>query len=158
MLKNLKKSSVTISVFCFFLTGILCSCNSFGSLNSTPDFSISKPVYKVGKVDKCCELAGVFFDFYNKSGSTVTYIEIKMNVFDKATKKNAFIGIGTISSRMNCSIGSGVTRNLCIPLDEYITVIPDSELLIDQFYISTVQFANGAVWNDFAGIYATSSE
>lgn len=158
MFRNLKKSSVVISIVCIFFTGILCNCNGFNSLNSIPEFSISKPVYKAGKVDKCCELAGVFFDFYNKSGSTVNYIEIKMNIYDKSTKKNAFIGVGTIISEMNCSIGSGVKKSLCIPLDEYITVIPNSELLIDQFYISTVQFADGKVWNDFLGTYATSSE
>jgi len=158
MFKNLKKSSVVISIVCIFFTGILYSCNGFNSMNSIPEFSISKPVYKAGKIDKCCELAGVFFDFYNKSSSTVNYIEIKMNVFDKATKKNAFIGVGTITAEMSCSIGSGDTKNLCIPLDEYMTVIPDSDLLVDQFYISTVQFSDGTSWNDFAGIYATSSE
>lgn len=158
MLRNLKKSSAIISAACILLTGVLCGCNGSGSLTGIPEFSISKPVYRVGKIDRCCEIAGVFFDFYNRSASTVTYIEIEMNVFDKATKKNAFVGIGTVSSKMNCSIESGIKKNLCIPLDDYMTVVSNSELLIDQFYISTVHFADGTIWNDYAGIYATSSE
>lgn len=158
MLRSSKKFSTIISVISFLLTIFLCGCENIESNINAPKFSISKPIYKAGKVDNYCELGGVFFNFYNKSDSDVTYIEIKMNLFDKSSKKNAFIGIGTISSEMSCSIGSGVSKQLCIPLDEYITIIPDSELLIDQFYVSTAQFSDGTVWNDYFGVYGTSSE
>ena len=153
MCKNLKK--LLIFSLLSFLSVLLVCCEYLA--NQKPEFCIANPVYKSGEIDGICKLGGVFFDFYNKSAYSVQFLEIRMNIYDKNTGKEAFIGTGTIVSEMECNIESGEKRKLCIPLDQYMVVCPLKDCIIDQFYISKIKFSDGREWHDILGLYSTSN-
>lgn len=155
MWKSLKRffpkseAALLLSLLFFFSA---CSMNQL----LQPEFTITSPVYKSHEEDSSCVSGGVYFNFYNKSGSAVVFMEIKMNVFDKRTGKMAFIGTGTIKSEYNIRIASGETKKLCVSLDPYITVRTEEGYYIDQFYISRVIYSDGHEWNDILGVHAVS--
>ncbi len=119
-----------------------------------PPFAFSYPVYKAGQQENACLLGAVYFDFYNKAKVPVVQMEIRMNVYDKSSKKNAFSGAGTIISKAEVNIEAGEKRNLCISLDDYILTASDRELLIDNFYISRLSYKDESDWKDYFGIYS----
>lgn len=155
MKKNLKKLSVS-NFLCLLLFSILgCSGNTIDLRE--PEFAVSTPVYKNSIEDNRCLLGGVYFDLYNKSETDIVFIEIRMNVFDKETGKNAFMGYGTIISENEVNIRAGEIRNMCVSLDQYITVSSEAGYNIDQFYISRLEYSDGRVWKDELGVYAVGS-
>lgn len=156
MFRNSKRFSINIKIFLIFTITFLSGCYLTNTQN--PQFVISKPELRKDVQESDSTLLGVFFDVYNKSECSITYIEVRMNIYNKETRKSAFNNTGTIISEMNCSIPAGNKINLCIPLDNYITTIPAAGLLIDQFYISKIKFSDGSIWKDLFGINAISSE
>lgn len=155
MQKNLKNSfwkteHVNAVLILFLLLIISCSLPQ----DKLPLFTISEPVYKSSAEDSTCKTGGVYFDFYNKADSTVTFMEIRMNIFDPVSGKMAFTGTGTIVTRQAVSIAAGEIKHLCINLDSYITVSKESGYYIDQFYISRLEYSDGQVWKDYLGVYA----
>ena len=82
------------------------------------------------------------------------YIEARMNVYDRETGGNALTGLGTVIADISDRIKKGEKKEICIPLDEYITVSKESGYYIDQFYISWIEYEDGKYWNDELGLYA----
>lgn len=150
MLKNYR-SLLIISSF------ILLSCSQIESYGEYPEFTISEPEYVSGSVENFCKLGGILFSFYNKSPKRIEELQVKMSVYNPETKTCAFINVGVITSTLCSSINSGETRQLCISLDDYITVIPNDGYLIDLFYVSKILYADGSSWKDALGVYATSN-
>ena len=158
MLQNLKifrrVSEIIILLSIFY---IILSCNENLVKITEPLFSVSEPEYRSNEEDERCLLGGVYFDFYNKAGCNVVFIEIRMNVYDKTTGTSAFTGYGTIISENEVVVSSNEKRELCVPLDDYITVISQSGYFIDQFYVSKIEYEDGRQWSDDLGLYAISS-
>ena len=151
------KNSLIINCLILVLLPLFFSCNEKVIDLRKPEFSITEPLYKSAEEDNRCVLGGVYFDLYNKSDSAIVFMETRMNVFDKETGKAAFTGYGTIISESEISIQPGEKRNMCIPLDKYITVVPKAGYIIDQFYISRLEYADGRIWEDDLGVYAVDS-
>ena len=168
MLKNLKKSFVKnkrlfISACAVFLYGFVILCASSCSENqkrisiTSPLFSVTRPEYKSNTEDDRCKIGGVYFDFYNKADSAVVFMQVRMNVYENRGGNQAFLGQGTIVSDSEIVIEIGETKQMCIPLDEYITVVPKGKYFIDQFYVSRLEYEDGSVWKDEFGLYARDS-
>lgn len=160
MKKNLKKLFLLINccaLFCVFVMMLFAGCQVNPVENNSSVFSFSEPVYKSNEEDSHCAIGGVYFDFYNKADCKVIYIEVKMNVYDKKTRKPAFTGYGTITCGNEIIIKSEEKRQICIPLDDYISVVSKSGYLIDQFYVSRVELEDGRVFCDLFGLNAVSS-
>lgn len=165
MKKNLKKSFITKAsayVFICVILNVMTSCSQNvlevqnNSDGPSPKFSITEPVYKSNSEDSRCAIGGVYFDFYNKASCDVVFMEVRLNVYDKKTRKNAFTGHGTIVSGNECHVKVGAKKNMCVPLDDFITVISDAGYLIDQFFISRIEYSDGSVYKDIFGTYAAS--
>lgn len=156
MQKNLRKS-LCYSLLCIGISLFFAGCTQNISDLTSPQFAISQPVYKSNEENNHCQIGGVYFDFYNKAEVCVTHLEIRMNVYDRGTGKNAFTGCGSIISQNDLIIKSGEKRQLCVSLDKYITVVSRNGYFIDQFYVSLIEYEDGRVWKDSFGLYATSS-
>lgn len=146
----MKRSKAFVQAL-FLLVMIFTGCAQNQIDIRKPEFAVSVPEYRSGSEDSS---GGVYFDFYNRSGCAVTFIETRMNVYDKKTGKNAFTGQGTIKSGCDIKIKAGEKKELCVCLDEYITVQSEEGYLIDQFYISRIDYEDGRVWKDEWGLYA----
>lgn len=157
MRKKMIKSFLKLSI-CVLILFVMAGCAENTVDVRTPLFSVTKPVYKSNSEDDRCALGGVYFDFYNKADCCVTYIEIRMNVYDKKTGKAAFTGYGTIKSEISVVIKSGEIHQMCIPLDQYITVVSKDGYLIDRFYVSRIEYEDGKVWLDELGLYSSDSK
>ncbi len=151
MLRNLKKLLPEIEIL--VLVFVLAGCTSSLDIRQ-PLFTISEPVYMSHEENSACAFGGVYFDFYNKSASDVVYLETRMNVYDGESGKAAFAGQGTIITGSECLVESGLGHNFCISLDPYISRITETGYIIDQFYISRVDYSDGKVWKDEFGLYA----
>lgn len=151
-----KNNSKARLIFTVFLTALLYGCRGSMMDIRTPPFVISEPEYRDGTEDESCIFGGVYFDFYNWAESRVVFLEIRMNVYDRKTRKSAFPGCGTIKSGNSVLIESGEKRQMCIPLDEYINQMSEGGYLIDQFYVSRIDYEDGRVWIDELGMYALS--
>jgi hypothetical protein len=112
---------------------------------TSPPYSISKPVYYSG---------GVFFNFYNKSNKTVVFVETKMNVLDAKTGSIAFAGTGCITTGAPCNIQNCAQNDFCISLNQYISNSIPSELIVENFFISKIEYSDGSCWKDYLGVYA----
>ena len=148
----IQNKSLVFIIIVLFLSVLSCSQNSSDITN--PPFAVTQPEYRSSKEDDRCVLGGVYFDFYNKAESSVIRLETRMNVYDRKTGKAAFLGCGTIESGNEVLIKSREQRKLCVPLDEYITVISEEGYIIDQFYISRIEYEDGSIWEDEFGVYA----
>ena len=152
----MKKSNLLI-VLIYLSVLLLCSCNVNQIDIVRPLFSVSAPEYRSGAEDTNCALGGIYFDFYNKANCDIVFIEIRFNVFDKKTLNIAFPGYGTLTCETFIKLKSGEKKQMCIPLDDYITVLSQEGYVIDQFYISRIEYSDGRFWKDDFGLYATSS-
>lgn len=150
----MRKSRIFIKL-CFVFAVLFCSCSQNLMDIRKSEFSISEPEYRTSAQDPRCAVGGVYFTFYNRADCSVTYLETRMNVYDRKTGKNAFTGQGTITSSSEVKIKSREKRELCIPLDDYITVVSSSGYIIDQFYVSCIEYEDGRIWKDEFGVYAT---
>ena len=153
-LKLIKKICLGSIIFSFLF--LSCSNEQIDICN--PLFAISVPEFKDSSSDNRCKLGGVYFDFYNKAECSVAYLEVRMNVYDGNTGKIAFTGQGTLIEDQIIWIKSGEKKNVCIPLDKYITVIPKEGYFIDQFYVSWIEYEDGRYWSDEYGVYAVSGK
>ena len=151
-MKNLWNKNQFILILLLIFSTFSCNFNS----GFYPKFSISVPSYKAGAHDNACILGGVFFDFYNKAGVEVSSIEVRMNVYDKKNNQPAFPGIGTITAKIKQPVSGFQKKSFCISLDEYITVA--SDLMVDHFYVSRVNYKDGSEWKDYFGFYSQSEE
>ena len=133
---------------------LLSSCLSQLWNTDTPPYAITKPVYRIAGPDDVCTLGGIFFDFYNKSEKEVVFIETCMNVFDSQTGSLAFSGAGGLRAGASYMIKHSQTKNLCIPLDDYLCRSDNSSLCVDNFFISKIEYADGSIWQDKLGVYA----
>ena len=153
---SLKKSSVKISIVSFLLL-IAAGCTQESRNLLEPEFTVSAPVYKSAAEDDRCMTGGVYFDFYNRAETDVVALEVRMNVYEADTGKSAFLQGAQITSESEVYIGTGERRNMCISLDSYITSAPKAPYVIDQFYVRRIEYADGSVWRDDAGLYASGS-
>ena len=133
---------------------LLSSCISQLWDVGTPPYAITKPVYRIAGPDDVCSLGGIFFDFYNKSEKEVVFIETCMNVYNNQTGNLAFPGAGGLHSGASYIIKQTQTKNLCIPLDEYLCQLETTSLCVDNFFISKIEYADGSIWQDKTGAYA----
>ena len=153
----IKQFKWLLLLFEIAVTAVLVSgCPSLLWNVGSPPYAISKPVYKIAGPDDVCSLGGIFFDFYNKSEKEVVCIETCMNVFNRGTGELAFSGAGGLSSGASCSVQKSQTKNLCIPLDEYLWQMETGGLCVDNFFISRIQYSDGSSWQDKLGVYAYS--
>lgn len=136
------------------ITVLLTACSKDAVDLRNPLFSITQPEYRSSEDDDRSKTGGVYFDFYNRADCSVIYIEVRMNVYDKETGGNALTGLGTVTADVSVRIKKGEKKEICIPLDEYITVVKESGYYIDQFYISWIEYEDGKYWNDELGLYA----
>lgn len=152
-MKNKNLSVIFLSLL-FFIAG--CSENTVDI--TKPLFAVTTPQYRSASEDNRCKLGGVYFDLYNKADCSIVYIQTRMNVFDRKSGKSAFTGYGTIETESEVTIKKGQTRQMCIPLDQYITVEAEEGYVIDQFYVNYIEYEDGRIWKDAFGLYATGGK
>jgi len=110
----------------------------------------------IGGNEDYYQIAGIVFTLYNTSGKAMERVEVRCMVFDEETKRNPFIGRNVIQAEFNEVIESGEKKELIIPLDRYMYLIPEKPYLIDHFFIREVRFSDGSVWEDKIGAYKIS--
>lgn len=152
-----QKHSRGILVFAFLFPLVFSGCMANTVDITKPLFAVSTPVYKTSEEDSRCKIGGVYFDFYNKADCSVVFIETRMNVYDRKTGNPAFTGSTTIVTPGSVKIRSGEKKQLCVCLDDYITVVSKNGYIIDQFYVSRIFYEDGRIWKDEFGLYATGS-
>lgn len=150
MSMNLKKLLAAVE---FLL--LLCSCSLKNEIKNPP-YAVSNPVLEDGTGTNGCNVGGLFFDYYNKKQINVVKLEVKFCIYDKETKLSV-IKKGQISATLNSEIAGGEKRKLCIPLDSYITTFNKDRYIVDQFFVSRIEFSDGSTWEDVLGIYAINN-
>ena len=121
----------------------------------SPPYAITTPVYRIAGPDDLCTLGGVFLDFYNKSEKEVVFIETCMNVFNRKTGELAFEGAGGMLSESICLLQSHERKSLCIPLDEFIWQLDSPSFIVDNFFITRIEYSDGTTWQDKVGVYTS---
>lgn len=144
------KRAMRCAVLCF-----LCAACTLYTGRQVP-YTVSKPKCVIGGNEDYYQIAGIVFTLYNTSGKAMERVEVRCMVFDEETKRNPFIGSNVIQAEFNEVIESGEKKELIIPLDRYMYLIPEKPYLIDHFFIREVRFSDGSVWEDKIGAYKIS--
>lgn len=152
-MKNIK----LVLIF-FPLVFLLSNCSENTVDITNPLFAVTSPEYRPASQDNRCKLGGVYFDLYNKADCSIVYMETRMNVFDRKSGKSAFTGYGTIETASEVIIKKRETKQMCVPLDDYITIEAEEGYLIDQFYINYIEYEDGRIWKDDFGLYAAGGK
>jgi len=151
-------NKIKIIFFSLLMIFVLSACEFLDQIKEgVPAFTIENMLYKKNGEKGEGLPSGLYFDFSNKSDKKIIFMESKLNAFDLQTGAPAFAGRGTISSNFDIPIKAQESKELCIPLDNYIKSSMDMELYIDSFFISRIIYSDGSSWQDLFGAYAISS-
>lgn len=150
----MKKTCILFLILQILLFAGICSCSLDEQV--TPDFSVSEPVFRSAEKDEAGHEfpTGVYFNFQNTGRKKIILLEIKMTLYDKKTKVNALKKQGEITYSFEGGIEPGITKELCVPLTDKLSVVSESELSVDYFNVSKIVFSDGSFWFDFFGAYA----
>lgn len=97
------------------------------------------------------EICGVDIYFLNKSDKVVNSFTVVFFLFDEegepvnTTKSNLVF-------RINESVESKESINLCLSLDQYMNYYPEEDYFIDYLYVSNISYTDGTEWSDPLGL------
>ena len=74
------------------------------------------------------------------------------------TTDKDFLNLPTKDHPRTYYIKKGETKQMCVPLDDYITIEAEEGYLIDQFYINYIEYEDGRIWKDEFGLYAAGGK
>jgi len=138
------------------LTAILPASCDFADIEPPP-YIITRPVFSITARPPVFNYAGITFEFLNKSGKTVNSVSVSFMLFDARTKTSPFTGSNVFNITKPDSVPPNEKKEICISLDWYIHIAPAEPYLIDFFYISEIQYADGSVWQDKNGLFYTGT-
>lgn len=97
-----------------------------------------------------CPYGELVFSFHNKSGKTVSEIEVAFSMEENAS----FVrGNGHCSAQLVSSLSADEVKKLVIPLENYVYCASTKEPDLTKFYIYKIRYEDGSVWEDFLGKY-----
>ncbi len=128
---------------------VLSSCMNIQEI----PYVITEPQCKIGQLENNYNFSGVCFTIYNNSNKAIKKIECTYTVFD-ADGDNPFIGSNCLISKFNDIIAPNDNREIIISLDKYMNYIPEEPFLIENFYVSKIEYSDGTVWKDSFGAFS----
>jgi hypothetical protein len=120
-----------------------------------PPFVISKPVCELTDDFPNFTHAGISFFFLNQSDKDISNVTASFMLFDARTKTNPFVGTNLFEIQKYVSISPDENKQIVLSLDRVIYVAPIEPYLINNFYISGIEYADGSIWKDKYGVYIT---
>jgi len=154
----MKKINIIIIIFL-----LISSCTDNNNFNSnffnnilnkeSPPFTITELESKLADTLLDFTFAGISYSFLNKSEKDVSSITTSFMLFDAKTQSNPFIGSNIFEIKTLISISPRENMEIGISLDIFIYIAPSEPYLIDHFYISEIEYADGSIWRDKNGIY-----
>ena len=150
---NITKNEFLIILCLLFLMN---SC-SFMEQDLKSKFAVSDLCIKKESGQSASILGGVYFEFFNKTQKQIVSMELYIRIYDGRTGRPAFISAATINSKYEGLIEGLEKKEMCIPLDDYITFDSEKDLLLDAFIISKIIYSDGTTWNDFFGLFGIYS-
>jgi hypothetical protein len=67
---------------------------------------------------------------------------------------NPFVGSNNVVERVDGNVPSGASTAVLIPMDDYLTIVPDEPYKIDFMYVRKIEYADGSEWTDPFGMYS----
>lgn len=125
---------------------------------SAPPYVIGKPVCVIGEKTDCYLAAGIEFDFYNIDSRDISSFSVSAMVYDRDTGENPFIGSNRVTADFSGLLSGNSKASFAVSLDPYMYAVPASPYVIDFFYVTRIEYADGSSWTDENGIYHTGSE
>lgn len=139
-------TTIRTLIACVCLLALFDSCRFFDAQQDP--FIISAPVCATGENLPWWHAAGITFDFLNLSDCDISRLTAECRLYDAETGENPFLGDNRIGVAFSGRIGAHSKESLAIPLDPYISAIPDTPFAIDRLEICTIEYADGSEWTN----------
>lgn len=147
-------AAFSIGVSSFFPV-LLSSC-AMESLGAP--FVIGKPRCDVGEKSGCYLVAGIEFDLYNTDSRDIRSFSVSAMVYDRETGQNPFIGNNRVTATFTGILSGNSKGSFSVSLDPFLHSVPSEPFIVDFFYVSGIDYADGTRWTDENGLYHTGSE
>jgi hypothetical protein len=138
-------------LFILIIVFSLSSCT--GLIQESPPFTITTPLCELAGYSSEFTHAGISFYFQNKSDKNIDSITVSFMLFDAKTQANPFFGSNLFEIKKFAFISPGENIKIILSLDTFIYITPTEPYLIDFFYISKIEYADGSIWEDKHGTY-----
>lgn len=152
MKKNLKKLPQICSLLAFMLATnvIFTGCSSINS-NTTPYIIGGECV--LSDSNNSYEYAGFDYFFYNSTDKVVSNFTVVFYVYDDEGN-SPFSFSNCISTKCEITVPPYTETEGEIPLDSYITNVPEEPYKADYIYVSEINYTDGSTWRDMFGFFA----
>lgn len=111
-------------------------------------FIISSPVCSIGDNEPWWHAAGITFEFFNVSECDVRALTVECSIYDGKTGENPFTGNNHIGVQFSGLIPKKTKAALALPLDPYLSSIPDTPFIADSLAIRSIAYTDGSTWTD----------
>ena len=131
-------------IFAFVLSGCM-------NVQEIP-YVITEPQCKVGQFEDIYNFSGIHFTMYNNSNKTIKNFVCTCTIFD-TDGDNPFIGSNCIISKLSNIINPNDNAQIILDLDSYLNYIPSTPYLVENFYVTKIEYSDGTVWKDSFGSF-----
>lgn len=115
-------------------------------------YLIADAAFELGASEKEYEFAGTRFTFHNGSSKDVSSFTVSFMLYD-SDGNNPFIGSNNVVEKVDGGVPGGSSKSVVIPMDDYLTVVPDEPYKIDFMYVREIVYSDGSEWSDPFGMY-----
>ena len=120
--------------------------------NQVLPYVVTEPTCRVGKLENNYDFAGIHFTLYNNTDKQIKNFSCTCTIFD-SDGDNPFIGNNCIIAKSNNPINSADNSEVIIKLDPYMNWIPEKPFIIENFYVTKIEYSDGTVWKDSIGAF-----
>jgi hypothetical protein len=116
-------------------------------------YLIEGAAFELGGNERDYDYACAKFSFHNGSDKDVSSFTVSFMLYD-SEGNNPFVGSNNVVERVDGNVPSGASTAVLIPMDDYLTIVPDEPYKIDFMYVRKIEYADGSEWTDPFGMYS----
>lgn len=129
---------------------LLISCGTTGVF-SCP-YAVSCQGLELGEHGDEYKFAGARFSILNDSARTVRKFTLSFTLYD-SDGNNPLIGSNCVVYPCERTILPGETEEFTVPLDQFVSDVPEEPYSLDFIYIREIDYSDGSSWKDPYGMY-----
>lgn len=117
---------------------------------SSPEFPYihSKPIMSLEKNPENYLIAGIIFEYINKTDKTVEEINLMFTCSDSSGKTIPLSKGNPVFARSKQKVYPFCKTTFVISLDQVIKTIPTEEWILEPFIITQILYSDGSKWED----------
>ena len=98
-------------------------------------------------------ICGVNVFILNKRDTNIKQLTLVFYLFDNDGEP-ATECWSKLEFEIEKEIAGSQSASFCVSLDKYMNVVPSEKLFVDYLYLSKIEYDDGSVWEDPAGLIA----